>query len=90
MFIPRYALGAMTDEQIRNHFQFHKKWARSLQAIPPMPPHVNHLDQKRIEYNEDGTTTERSTREWMSMIMAPDLSSPALCDVVNGPPDFKA
>ena len=84
MFIPRYALGAMTDEQIRNHFRFHEKWARSLQAIP-MSPHVNHLDQKRIEYNEDGTTTERSTREWMSTIMAPDLSSPALCDVVNGP-----
>jgi hypothetical protein len=75
MFIPGYALGAMTDEQIRNHFQFHEKWARSLQAIP-LSPHVNHLDQKkRIEYNEDGTATERSTREWMSTIMAPDLSS---------------
>ncbi|KAI2506081.1 hypothetical protein MHU86_8312 [Fragilaria crotonensis] len=89
MFIPRYALGTMTEEKIKGHFLFHETWARSLKAIP-MSPHVNHLDQKRIEYNDDGTTTERSTREWASTILAPDNSSPALCDVVNGPPDHKA
>jgi hypothetical protein len=61
MFIPRYALGAMADEQIRGHFLFHEKWCKSLKAVP-MSPHVNHLDQKRIEYHEDGTTSERSTR----------------------------
>ncbi|KAI2511568.1 hypothetical protein MHU86_2822 [Fragilaria crotonensis] len=89
MFIPRYALGTMTEEKIKGLFLFHETWARSLKAIS-MSPHVNHLDQKRIEYNEDGTTTERSTREWASTILAPDDSSPALCDVVNGPPDHKA
>ncbi|KAI2506498.1 hypothetical protein MHU86_7908 [Fragilaria crotonensis] len=89
MFIPRYALGAMADEQIRRHFLFHEKWCKSLKAVP-LSPHVNHLDQKRIEYHEDGTTLERSTREWMATILAPDQNSPALCDVVNGPPDFKA
>ena len=89
MFIPRYALGTMTEEKIKGHFSFHETWARSLKAIP-MSPHINHLDQKRIEYNDDGTTTERSTREWASTLLAPDSSSPALCDVVNGPPDHKA
>lgn len=89
MFIPRYALGAMADEQIRRHFLFHEKWCKSLKAVP-MSPHVNHLDQKRIEYHEDGTTLERSTREWMATLLAPDQNSPALCDVVNGPPDYKA
>ncbi|KAI2509151.1 hypothetical protein MHU86_5270 [Fragilaria crotonensis] len=79
----------MTDEKIKSHFQFHEKWARSLKAIT-MSPQVNHLDQQRTEYNEDGTTVERSTREWMSTILAPDKASPALCDVVNGLPDHKA
>ncbi|KAI2497107.1 hypothetical protein MHU86_17368 [Fragilaria crotonensis] len=89
LFLPRYALGTMTDEKIKSHFQFHEKWARSLKAIT-MSPQVNHLDQQRTEYNEDGTTVERSTREWMSTILAPDKASPALCDVVNGLPDHKA
>ena len=89
LFIPRYALGSMPDEKIRSHFQFHERWAQSLKAIP-MSPQINHLDQARIEYFEDGTIIERSTREWASTILAPDNSSPALCDVVNGPPDHKA
>ncbi|KAI2513648.1 hypothetical protein MHU86_788 [Fragilaria crotonensis] len=89
MFIPRYALGTMSEDKIKGHFQFHKKWARSLKAIP-MSPQVNHLDQRRTEFNADGTTRERSAREWMSTIMAPDNSSPALCDVVNGHLDHKA
>jgi hypothetical protein len=89
MFIPRYAFSTMTSENIRNHFTFHEKWSKSLKAIP-MSPHINHLDQVRTEYNDDGTTTERSTREWVATILAPDGSNPALCDVVNGPPDHKA
>ncbi|KAI2513682.1 hypothetical protein MHU86_822 [Fragilaria crotonensis] len=55
-----------------------------------MTPTINHLDQARIEYNADGTTIERSTREWAATILAVDNVSPALCDVVNGPPDHKA
>jgi hypothetical protein len=88
MFVPRYAFSTMTSENIRNHFTFHEKWSKSLKAIP-MSPHINHLDQLRTEYNKDGTTTERSTREWVATILAPDGSIPALCDVVNGPPDHK-
>jgi hypothetical protein len=89
LFIPRYALGTMTDEKIRSHFQVHERWAKSLKAIT-MSPNINHLDQTRVEYNEDGTTTERSTREWASRIQATDNISSALCDVVNGTPDHKA
>ncbi|KAI2489046.1 hypothetical protein MHU86_25555 [Fragilaria crotonensis] len=89
LFLPRYALGTMTEEKIRSHFQVHESWARSLKAIP-MSPIINHLDQARLEYNDDGTTTARSTREWASTIRATDNVSPALCDVVNGPPDHKA
>ncbi|KAI2492772.1 hypothetical protein MHU86_21777 [Fragilaria crotonensis] len=89
LFIPRYALGTMTDEKIRSHFQVHERWARSLKAIT-MSPNINHLDQTRVEYNEDGTTTERSTREWASQLQATDNISSALCDVVNGTPDHKA
>jgi hypothetical protein len=79
----------MTDENIRSHFQVHERWAKSLKAIT-MSPNINHLDQTRVEYNEDGTTTERSTREWASKILATDNISSALCNMVNGPPDHKA
>ncbi len=89
LFIPRYALGSMPEEKIRSPFQFHERWAQSLTAIP-MSPQINHLDQARIEYTEDGDTLEQSTREWASTILAPDKSSPALCDIVNGPPDHKS
>ncbi len=89
MFILRYAFSTMTNEKIRSHFTFHEKWSKSLKAIP-MSPYINHLDQVRTEYNEDGTTTARSTREWVASLLAPDGNYPALCDVVNGPPDHKA
>jgi hypothetical protein len=88
LFIPRYALSTMNDDQIRKHFQFHEKWSRSLKAIT-LTPMINHLDQARIEYNDDGTTTERSTREWAASLTETDGQTPALCDVVNGTPDQK-
>jgi hypothetical protein len=64
LFIPRYALGTMTDENIRSHFLVHERWEKSLKAIT-MSPNINHLDQTIVEYNEDGTTTERS---WLPII----------------------
>ena len=75
--IPHYALRSMTDEKIKKHLIFREKWAQSLKAIP-MSPHVNHLDQKQIKCNNNGTTLERFTREWMSTILASDHSSRAL------------
>ena len=88
VFLPRYAFGAMTDQQIEHQFASHHKWSRSLKSIA-LAPLVFHLDQKRVEYCADGTTIERSTREWAATLTCPD-GSPALCDVVNGTSDKKA
>jgi hypothetical protein len=89
LFLPRYALStAMTHDQVRKHFEFHQKWSRSLKSIT-LSPQINHLDQKRVEYNEDGTTTVRSTREWATLLTEDDGITPALFDVVNGTTDQK-
>ena len=82
LFIPRYALSAMTDEQVTEHFSFHEKWAKSLKPIP-LKPYITHLDQNRTEYFENGSTIERSTRNWASTLRLPD-GTPALSDVTNG------
>ncbi|KAI2492121.1 hypothetical protein MHU86_22425 [Fragilaria crotonensis] len=88
LFLPRYAFGAMTEEQVSNQFLVHEKWARSLTALP-LAPLVFHLDQKRIEHCNDGTSIERSTREWAATLTFPD-GTPGLCDVVNGTAEKKA
>lgn len=87
LFLPRYAFGAMTEDQVSNQFLVHEKWARSLTALP-LAPLVFHLDQKRIEYCNDGTIIERSTREWAASLTFPN-GTPALCDVVNGTSEKK-
>jgi hypothetical protein len=88
LFLPRYAFSVLTDDQVRSQFLAHEKWARSLTALN-LAPHVFHLDQKRTEHNKDGTTIERSTREWAATLTLSD-GSPALCDVVNGTSEKKA
>ena len=82
VFIPRYPLSAMTDEQVSQYFLFHEKWAKSLKPIPPKP-HITHLDQIQTEYFDNGSTIERSTRTWASTLRLPD-GTPALSDVTNG------
>lgn len=59
------------------------------QVIPLVAPLVFHLDQKHIEYCNDGTIIERSTRKWAASLTFPD-GMPALCDVVNGTSEKKA
>jgi hypothetical protein len=49
-----------------------------------------HLDQRRVEYFADGTTQERSTREWAASLTDSDGTTPALCDTVNGTSDRQA
>lgn len=88
LFIPRYVLGSIPDEQIIQQFEVHEKYTKSLRALS-LFPHVSNLDRVRTETLPDGTTIERSTREWASTLKAPD-NSPALCDVVNGGPDQRA
>ena len=51
---------------------------------------IMHLDQPRLEYFSDGTTQERSTREWVESLTLPDGITPSLCDVVNGTSDRQA
>ena len=88
VFLPRYVFSELTDQQIEHQFESHYKWSRSLKLIA-LTPLVFHLDQKRIEYDVDGTTIERSTREWVATLTNSD-GTPALCDVVNGTPNKKA
>ena len=88
LFLPRYAFSAMSTDQITTHFAHHDAWAKSLISIN-LSPLVFHLDQSRIEYFPDGSTIERSTREWASTLCLPNGKS-ALCDVVNGTKDRKA
>jgi hypothetical protein len=89
LFLPRYALTTMGDDQVQNHFQFHEKWAKSLKAITNSPQ-IHHLDQVRTECNEDGSITERSTRAWAASFQESDGTTTALCDVVNGAHDQKS
>ena len=89
VFLPRHALGSMTDLQVAKKFDNHQKWARSLTALP-LAPFVSHLeDQDRNEYYADGTVITRSTREWVASLQMTD-GTPALCDAVNGTSDQKA
>ncbi|KAI2503174.1 hypothetical protein MHU86_11277 [Fragilaria crotonensis] len=87
LFLPRYSLGSMTDEQIKQQFEFHERYTKSLRALS-LFPHVSNLDRIRKETFPDGTSIERSTREWAAQLVAND-NSPALCDVVNGGHDQK-
>lgn len=89
LFLPRFAFRTMSNEQVKQHFQFHEIWLRSLKAIT-ISPQINHLDQVRTEYHDDGTILERSTRAWAATLMEEDGKTPALCDVVNGTHDQKS
>ena len=88
VFIPRHALGSMTDLQVEMKFDNHQKWSRSLTALS-LSPFVSHLDQDRNEYYPDGTVMTRSTRDWVASLKMAD-GTPALCDAVNGTSDQKA
>ncbi len=88
LFLPRYALSSMSDEQIKQQFAFHDRYTKSLRALS-LFPQVSNLDRIRRETYADGTILERSTREWAATLTTEDNSS-ALCDVVNGGPDQKA
>ena len=63
LFLPRYAFNTMPQKQeVKRHFEVHKSWSHSLTPIQ-LTPRISHLDQQRIEYNDDGSITKRSTRE---------------------------
>lgn len=45
---------------------------------------INNLDSLRTEHFPDGTTIERSIRDWAATIRSLDGMESAHCDVVNG------
>ena len=42
LFLPRYALCTMSNDQVRNHFRFHQIWMRLLKSIT-MDPIISHF-----------------------------------------------
>ncbi|KAI2490982.1 hypothetical protein MHU86_23584 [Fragilaria crotonensis] len=89
IFLPRYAFASMTQEKIAAAFEAHNHYVSSLTQLPLFPV-VAHLDRPRLEQYPDGTTVERSTREWAMQLCLADGTTPAQCDVVNGGKDRHA
>ena len=85
VFLPRYTFATMTRDEIKRHFLMHEKYIKSLHQIS-LSPLVTALDKIRVEYSADGTTIERTTREWALSLTLPD-GTPAQCDVGTGGSD---
>ena len=86
IFIPRSALLQMPTEEVSGLFQTHDTYVKSLQWLP-LSPLLSNLDKPRIEHYPDGSTVERTTREWARNIKLLDGKEFAKCDVVNGGTD---
>ncbi|KAI2501871.1 hypothetical protein MHU86_12563 [Fragilaria crotonensis] len=89
VYIPRFAFADMTKEQAGKLFETHDTYIKSLKGIPLFPMFAN-LDTIRTEYQDDGTTIERTIREWSKTITLSDGKTYIPCDVVNGGYDQKA
>lgn len=62
----------------------HQSYVRSLKMI------ITHLDIARVEQMPDGSTLERSTRDWAMQHTLADGITNAQCDIVNGSSDHNA
>ena len=87
LYIPRFVFAQMSGEEAAELFQTHDKHVKSLRWLS-LSPMLSNLDRTRKEYNPDGTSIERTTREWAHNIKASDGKF-AQCDVVNGGTDQK-
>ena len=85
-FLPRLTFAKLTTDQLKKYFAMHLAYVRSLKMIS-LSPGITELDAARVERMPDGTTIERSTREWALQLLLPDAVTSAHCDVVNGGPD---
>ena len=85
VFLPRLVLGSLQSDQIRQYFDTHDKYLKSLRSIT-MSPLVTNLDTIRKELFPNGESVERSTREWATQLKLPSGDS-AMCDIVNGGKD---
>ncbi len=89
VYIPRFAFADMTKEQAGKLFETHDTYIKSLKGIPLFPMFAN-LDTIRTEYQDDGSTIERTLREWSKTVTLSDGKTYIPCDVVNGGFDQKA
>ncbi|KAI2496014.1 hypothetical protein MHU86_18487 [Fragilaria crotonensis] len=89
VYIPRFAFASMSREQAMILFEKHDSYIKALRFIP-LSPMINNLDTIRTEHFPDGTTIERSVRDWASTILSADGKESAHCDVVNGGYDQKS
>ena len=85
VFLPRLVLGSLQSNQIRQYFETHDNYLKSLRSIT-LSPLVTNLDTIRNEYLSNGETIARSTREWATQLKLPSGES-ARCDIVNGGKD---
>ena len=85
VFLPRLVLGSLQSDQIRQYFETHDNYLKSLRSIT-LSPLVTNLDNIRKEIFPNGEIIEKSTREWATQLTVSSGAS-ARCDVVNGGKD---
>jgi hypothetical protein len=66
-----------------NLFDKHDSYIKPFSYIQ-LSPIINNLDTMRTEFFPDGTTMERTTRDWVASILSADGNESAHVDVVNG------
>jgi hypothetical protein len=76
----------MPTEEVTAMFQTHDAYVKALNWLP-LSPLLSNLDKPRLEHHPDGSTVERTTREWARNIKTLDGKNFARCDVVNGGSD---
>ncbi|KAI2512155.1 hypothetical protein MHU86_2242 [Fragilaria crotonensis] len=89
VYIPRFAFAKMTTAEAMNLFDKHDSYIKSFRYIQ-LSPLINNLDTMRTEFFPDGTTMERTTRDWAASILSADGNESAHVDVVNGGYDQKS
>ena len=60
IFLPRHTFAPTATDQVRDHFNMHAKYVRSLHQIPLSPMLIN-LDTIRTEHSAEGKLIERTT-----------------------------
>ena len=89
VYVPRFAFASMSTEKARKLFEHHDSYIKALRFIP-LSPMINNLDTLRVEHFPDGSTMERTVRDWAATIMSTDGKESTHCDVVNGGYDQKS
>jgi hypothetical protein len=85
VYVPRFAFASMSYEKaIKLLFENHDSYIKALRFIPQSPL-INNLDTHRVEHFPDGTTMERTVRNWAATtIVSINGTESSHCDVING------